>query len=198
MSGAYEKHLRTAHTGLDIVLASTVQYINIEPGVLHNPDASGRQDSDYESNPGPSGLESDEFFRDISYESDIAVLDDATSASAGKQIRYEGAGEVIGDVHVSEDEHSNLCEDPWAPFNSAQCFKLASWFIDRKVSKSRINEYFSSGLGNAESVGYSSMHTLENHLRLLDPYSQYLQWFEAQVEDGQRTLPFLPRRSRMC
>jgi len=34
------------------------------------------------------------------------------------------------------------------------------------------------------------MHTLENHLRFLDPYSQYLQWFEGQVEDGQRTLPF--------
>ena len=198
MSGAYEKHLRTAHTGLDIVLASTVLYINSEPGVLHNPDASRRQDSDYESNPGPAGLESDQFCRDISYESDIAVLDDATSASAGKQIRYEGPGEVIGDVHAFEDEHSNLCEDPWAPFNSAQGFKLPSWFIDGKVSKSRINEYFSSGLGNAESVGYSSMHTLENHLRLLDPYSQYLQWFEAQVEDGQRTLPFLPRRSRMC
>ena len=65
MSGAYEKHLRTAHAGLDIVLASTVQYINIEPGVLHNHDASGRQDSDYESDPGPAGLVSDEFCRDI-------------------------------------------------------------------------------------------------------------------------------------
>jgi len=34
------------------------------------------------------------------------------------------------------------------------------------------------------------MHTLENHLQLLDPYSQYLQSFEGQVEDGQRTLRF--------
>jgi len=136
ISGAYEKHLRTAHAGLDIVLASTVQYINIEPGVLHNRDASRRQDSDYESDPGPAGLASDEFCRDISYESDTSVLDDATSASGGKQIRYEDAGEVIGDVHGFEDEHSNLCEDLWAPFNSAQGFKLASWFIDGTVSKS--------------------------------------------------------------
>jgi len=37
------------------------------------------------------------------------------------------------------------------------------------------------------------MHTLENHLQLLDPYSQYLQLFEGQVEDGQRTLPFFYR-----
>jgi len=198
MSGAYEKHLRTAHAGLDIVLTSAVQYINIEPGVLHNPDPSERLDSDYESNLGAAGLESDEFCRDISYESDTEVLNDATSVSDGKQIHYEGAREVMGDVHGFEDEHSNLCEDPWAPFNSAQGFKLASWFIDRKVSKSRINEYFSSGLGNAESVRDSSMHTLENHLRLLDPYIQYLQWFEGQVEDGQRTLPFFYRDILEC
>ena len=108
-------------------------------------------------------------------------------------MHFEGAGEVIRDVAGFEDEHSNLCADPWAPFNSAEGFKLASWFIDGKVSKTRINDYFSSGLGNAQSGGYSSMHTLENHLRFLDPYSQYLQWFEGQVEDGQRTLPFFYR-----
>jgi len=86
MSGAFEKHLRTAHAGLDIVFAPTVQYINIEPSVLHNHDASGCQDSDYESDPGPAGFESDELFRDISYESDTEALDDATSTSASKQI----------------------------------------------------------------------------------------------------------------
>ena len=165
---------------------------------MHNSDASGRQDSDYESNPGPAGLESDEFCGHISYESDTEVLDDATSASAGKHIRYEGTGEVMGALHGFVDEHSNLCEDPWAPFNSVQGFKLASWVIDGKVSKSRINQYFSRGLRNAESVGESSMHTLENHLQLLDPYSQYLQWFEGQVEDGQRTLPFFYRDVLGC
>jgi len=198
MSGACEKHLRTAHPGLDIVLGSTVQYINIVPGVLHNPDTSTCQDCDYESDPGPAGLESDKFCRHISYESDTEVLDDATSASAGKHIRYKGAGEVIGDIHGFEAKHSNLCEDPWASFNSAQGVKLVSWFIDGKVSKSSINKYFSSGLGNAESVGYSSVHTLDNHLRLLDPYSHYLQWFEEQVEDGQRTLLIFYRDVLEC
>ena len=42
------------------------------------------------------------------------------------------------------------------------------------------------------------MHTLENHVRLLDPYSQYLQWFEEQVEDGQSTLPFFYRNVLGC
>jgi len=109
MSGAYEKHLRTAHAGLDIVLASTVQYINIEPRVLHNPDPSGRQDSYYETDVGHAGLESEEFCRDISYKSDTEVLDDAASAFDRKLIHYEGAGEVIGDVHWFEDKHGKLC-----------------------------------------------------------------------------------------
>ena len=77
-SGAYEKHLRTAHTSLDIVLASSVQYNNIQRGELLNADSSEGQDSHYESDPGPAGLESDEFCRDISYESDTEVLDDGT------------------------------------------------------------------------------------------------------------------------
>jgi len=42
------------------------------------------------------------------------------------------------------------------------------------------------------------MHTLENHLRFQDPYSQYLQWFEGQVEDRQRTLPFFYRDVLGC
>jgi len=107
-SGAYKKHLRTAQAGLDIVLASTVQYINMESSVSHNPEASERQDSDCESDPGPAGSEPDEICRDIAYESDDEVLDDATSPSAGKQIYYEGAGQVIGDVDGFEREYSNL------------------------------------------------------------------------------------------
>ena len=37
------------------------------------------------------------------------------------------------------------------------------------------------------------MHTLENLLRHLDPYSPYLEWLEGHVEDRQRTLPFFYR-----
>jgi len=185
------------HASLDIVLASTVQYNNIQTGGLLNVDASERQDSDNESDPGPAGLEPDAFCPDIAYESDAEVFD-TTSACAGKKNHFEGTGEVIGDVARFEDQHSNLCLDPWALFNSAEGFKLASEFLDGKVSKTRINDYFSSGLANAESVGYSSMHTLENQPRFLDPYSQYLQSFEGQVEDGQSTLPFFYRAVLGC
>ena len=96
-------------------------------------------------------------------------------------------------THRTHRTQGTICPDgvdSWASFNSAQGFKLASWFIDGKVSKTQINDDFSGSLGNPESVGYSSMHTLENLLQFLDSYTQYLHWFEGQVEDGQGTLLF--------
>ena len=42
------------------------------------------------------------------------------------------------------------------------------------------------------------MHTLENHLRSLVTHSSYLQWFEGQVEDSKRTLPFFYRNVLDC
>jgi len=84
----------------------------MESSVSHNTEASERQDSDGESDPGPAGSEPDELCRDIAYESDTEVFDDATSPSASKQIHYGGAGQVIGDVDGFEHEYSNLCDDP--------------------------------------------------------------------------------------
>jgi len=92
---------------------------------------------------------------------------------------YKGACESIGDVKGFEQAQSNVCQHPWSQFGSAQGFKLASWFIEGKVPESRLNEYFSSGLGNASSAGYSSMHTLENLLQALDPHSVYLELNEG-------------------
>ena len=123
---------------------------NIQIGELLNSDSDMRepQDSDYKGDPGPAGLEPDTFCPDIGYESDAEVFD-TTSACVMKQNHFKGAGEVIGDTAGFDDEHSNLYADPWAPFNSVEGFKLASWLIDGKVCKSQINDYFASGLGNA-------------------------------------------------
>jgi len=79
---------------------------------LRNADPRERQDSNYESDPGPGGLEPDAFCPDIAYQSDAEVFD-TTSACAMKQNHFEGTGEVIRDVAGFEDEHSNLCADPW-------------------------------------------------------------------------------------
>ena len=54
-SGAYEKHLRTAHANLDIVLASTAWYKSLmhiidkeETSILHHWAASELRDCDYQ------------------------------------------------------------------------------------------------------------------------------------------------------
>jgi len=106
---------------------------------------------------------------------------------------YEGAGSSIREVKGFEQEDSNLCQDQWSPFTSMHSVRLASWFIEGKVPKLRINKFFWNGLGDPSLAGYSSMHTLEYHLRALDPHSVYLQWYEEQVDDGKRTLRFFYR-----
>jgi len=118
--------------------------------------------------------------------------------SSGQQTHFPGAGEPIGDMNWFEQEISNLCDNPWAPLPSRQGFRLAAWLLLSKVPKSQIDEYFASGLGNSESVGYGSMHMPEKHLRELDLYSRYLQWFEGQVEDGKRSLSFFYRNVLDC
>ena len=190
------------HANLDIVLPSTVgdtssgDIINdVEKSILHHPEASELQDSDYESIPDPTGHELDAF---TAHESHTEIPDDSTSSLPRRQEHYPPAGEAILHVDRFEQVNSNLCEDPWALFSCTLGFKPAPWFIPSKVPKSRINEYFSSGLGSSALVGYRSMHMLENHLRSLDPYSSYLQWFEQQVEDSKRTLPFFYRNVLDC
>jgi len=101
-SGAYEKHLRTAQANLDIVLASTVGYpssgdiINdVETSILPHPEARGLQDSNYESDPDPTGHELDVF---TAHQSDTEILDDSTSSLPGRQKHFPRGGEAFGDV----------------------------------------------------------------------------------------------------
>ena len=120
---------------------------------MHHPEANGHPDSDYESDPNLTRYECDRFPDDVVHESDTEERNDASSSPAAKLMDYPGAVETIGDVNGFQQELSNLCVDPWAPFTSAHRFKLASWFLQSKVPKSQINEYFSSGLSNSASVG---------------------------------------------
>ena len=79
-AGPYKKHLRTADPNLDIVLASTVRYTNsdAETDLLHH-EGQERLDSDYESEPEPTGHELDGYTDDIAHESDTEILGDSTS-----------------------------------------------------------------------------------------------------------------------
>ena len=149
-----------------------------------------RPDSEYESDLDSTGRGHAAFTNNIANESHTEMLNGTPGPLAGKQTHYEGSGEAVGEVNGFEQECDILSQGPWAPFTSAHGFKLASWFIENKVSKSQINEYFTNRLGISSLAGYISMHTMENHLWILYPYSAYLQWFEGQVEDGSRTVPF--------
>ena len=140
-AAAYEKHLRTGHANLDIILASTIRYTSSAITYNHDTEADPlyhkgheRPDSDYESDPDSSGCDQDAFVAGSANESDTEMLSGTRGSSAGKQTNYEGSGEAVGDVNGFEQECDILSKDPWAPFTSAHSFKLASWFIQNKVS----------------------------------------------------------------
>jgi len=149
-AGAYEIHLRSAHANLDIVLASTIRNPPTDVLTDRGTDLSDanepikHSDSDYESDPAgdTAGSERDAPDDTLRREPETEVLEDNTYPVAAEQEEYPGAGEAIGEVKEYKEGCRDLCENPWAPFASAQGFKLASWFIERKVSKTQINDYF--------------------------------------------------------
>ena len=168
-AGPYKTHLRIGYANLDIVLVSIIR--NPPADVLNQHETSlcdaneliEYPDSDYESDAArdPGGNERDPHYDTFIQGSNTEGLEDNMSSVGAEQEDYPRAGEAIEDVRGYAEECSNLCEEPsWAPFSCAEAFKLASWFIESKVSKTRINEYFSSGIGNLTSVSYSSMHAL--------------------------------------
>jgi len=88
-----------------------------------------RPDSDHESHPEPTGREHEVLSGDVVYESDIEGLNNTASFSGGQQMHFPGAGETIEDVNGFEQQLSNVCEDPWAPFPSGQRFRLTTWLL---------------------------------------------------------------------
>jgi len=116
-------------------------------------------DSDYESDPAgdTAGSERDAPDDTLRRAPETEVIEDHTYPVAAEQEDYPGAGEAIGEGKEYEEDCRDLCENPWALLASAQGFKPGSWFMERQVSKTRINDYFSNGIGNSTSVGYSSI-----------------------------------------
>jgi len=189
--------LPSAHANLDIVLASTIQ--NAPADVLtgkgtYLSDANEPiEHANSANNVNPArdiaGSERDTPNDTLRREPKTAERKDNIYPVGAEQENYPDAGEAIGEVKECKEECRNLCENPWAPFACAQGFEIASWIIESKVSKRGINDYVSNDIGNSTSVGYHSMHTLENLLRHLDPYSRYLQWLEGHLQNSQTTLP---------
>ena len=60
------------------------------------------------------------------------------------------ASRPLGDVTGYEELTQAMLEGPWSPFSSERDFNLASWFVQSKVTKTRIDNYFGKGLGDIE------------------------------------------------
>ena len=97
-AGAYEKHLRTAHANLDIILASTVRYTSsaiaynndTDIDLLHQ-EGHERRDSVYESDPDSARREHDAFNDNITNASDTEIPNGTPGWLAGKETHYEGS-----------------------------------------------------------------------------------------------------------
>jgi len=140
-AAAYEKHLRTTHANVNIILASTtIRYPSSASHVLDTQTkvVGERPDSDYESDPEPTGREHDILSGDVVYESDTEVRNNTASFFGSQQGHFPGAGEAIGNLNGFEQEISKLCDNLWAPFPSGQGFRLASGLLESKVPKSQI------------------------------------------------------------
>jgi len=61
---------------------------------------------------------------------------------AAEQKAYPGTREANRVVKEYNEKCRVLYENPWALFDCIQGFKLASWFIESKVSKTQIHNYF--------------------------------------------------------
>ena len=70
----------------------------------------------------------------------------------------------LGDVNVYEELNQAMLEEPWCPFASKRDFNLASWFVQSKVAKTRIDDYFGKGLGGMERRSFRSVYSLEKQL----------------------------------
>ena len=105
-AGAYEKHVQTAYTNLDIIVLSTVRYISsviaynndTETDLLHQ-EGHELRFSDYKSDPDSAGREHDAFNDDIANGSDTQIPNGTPGSLAGKETHYESSGEAVGDVN---------------------------------------------------------------------------------------------------
>ena len=134
------------HANLDIILLSTVRYTS--SAILYNnatetdrvhQEGHEHLDSYYESDPDSTRREHDAFNDEIANWSGTQIPNGTRCSLAGKETHYEGLGEAVGEVNKFVQECDHLSADPWSPCMSPHGYKLASWFIQNKVSKSQFN-----------------------------------------------------------
>ena len=79
---------------------------------------------------------------------------------------------------------------PWSPFSSERDFNLGSWFVQSKVAKTRIDDYFGKSLGGMECGSFHSAYSFNKQLETLVLFRAYLAWIEATLESGEQSTIF--------
>jgi len=149
-SGGYEKDIRIANSKRNIKVASSCTNLinDSERDISNTSDLSERPDSDYQSEQSnhPGAYKGDEIPNMPMKNTNTKASEEHTSERP-QQNHYTDTGEAIGDVQEYQEDHTFLFKNPWVPFTREQDFKLASWFIESKIPKSRINYYFTYRVG---------------------------------------------------
>ena len=91
-----------------------------------------------------------------------------------------------------------MLKEPWSPFPSKRDFNFASWFVQSKVPKTQIDDYFGKGLRGMEHGSFQSVYLLEKQLDTLDLFREYLSWTEATLESGEQSTTFYYRNIVSC
>lgn len=98
-----------------------------------------------------------------------------------------------GWVREGEKVPSNNPELPWYPFQSAMDFRLANWFIETQTSKTKINNYFNSGLSGSLQPSFRSSHMLRKIVDSMDESLGKDSWTTGRVELATGPTRFLYR-----
>ena len=153
--------------------------------------------SDYESDPAILShdlLGEQERVGNMEYDSDSEGVSRRpdTLISWSRQM-IPDAGRPLGAVTGYEELNQTMLEEPWSSFSSERDFNLASWFVQSKIAKTRIDNYFSKVLGGMERGSFRSAYSLEKQLATLDPFREYLSWTEATLDSGEQSTTFYYR-----
>lgn len=93
---------------------------------------------------------------------------------------FPGSGAPSGAV---PDYERHLQDDwePWAPFSEHREWCLARWFLEAKTSKSKIDEYFNSGLHSSLNRTFQSAYTLGKCLDRIPGWEAMPKWQYGSV-----------------
>ena len=100
------------------------------------------------------------------------------------------AGRPLGDVTGYEKLNQAILDQSWSQCSSEDDLNLTGWFVQSKIAKMGIDDYFGKGLGGIEHGSCLSAYLLEKQLETLDPFREYLSWTETTLSSGKHLTTF--------